>query len=140
MGFATIGVLATSSRMLWAFARENGLPGSSYISRVNSRLSGYVCDWTDKSDSPGGPRNVTSNMVDRGFRSDQPTPRPHQHRVERRVQRLHRSHGSSILLILHNRRLRHVMETPDNTSFGFSMGPFQTRPLWRSDHPDLYCV
>ena len=33
--FATIGALATSSRMLWAFARENGLPGSGYISRVS---------------------------------------------------------------------------------------------------------
>ena len=37
--FATIGLLATSSRMLWAFARENGLPGSGYISRVSYSLS-----------------------------------------------------------------------------------------------------
>lgn len=37
MIFATFGTLATSSRMLWAFARENALPGSCYISRVESR-------------------------------------------------------------------------------------------------------
>ena len=79
-------------------------------------------------------------MVNRGLCSDQPTPRPHQHRVERRLQRLHRSHGSSILLILRPRRLRHVMETLDYTSFGFPMGPFQIGPLWRSDHSDLYRV
>ena len=37
--FATIGILATSSRMLCAFARENGLPGSGYISWVSYSLS-----------------------------------------------------------------------------------------------------
>ncbi|MCJ1452316.1 hypothetical protein MMC28_002658 [Mycoblastus sanguinarius] len=33
--FATVGILATASRMLWAFAREGGLPFSSYIARVD---------------------------------------------------------------------------------------------------------
>lgn len=32
--FATTGFLATASRMTWAFAREKGLPGSSFLSRV----------------------------------------------------------------------------------------------------------
>lgn len=32
--FSSIGILATSSRMLWAFARERGLPGSTYIAKV----------------------------------------------------------------------------------------------------------
>ncbi|KAI9665518.1 MAG: hypothetical protein M1831_001660 [Alyxoria varia] len=35
--FATVGVVATASRMLWAFAREGGLPFSSYIARVDER-------------------------------------------------------------------------------------------------------
>lgn len=39
MTFATIGTLATSSRMLWAFAREKGLPGSYYISKVEPRTA-----------------------------------------------------------------------------------------------------
>ena len=32
----SIGVLTTASRMLWAFARDNGVPASKYISRVSS--------------------------------------------------------------------------------------------------------
>lgn len=35
--FASVGALATASRMLWAFAREEGLPGSSYLARVDGR-------------------------------------------------------------------------------------------------------
>ena len=37
--FATIGLLATASRMTWAFARENGLPFSKYLGRVEPRTS-----------------------------------------------------------------------------------------------------
>ena len=36
MIFATVGLLATASRMTWAFAREQGLPGSAHLSRVSS--------------------------------------------------------------------------------------------------------
>ncbi|KAF5867535.1 putative gaba permease protein [Botrytis fragariae] len=32
---AAIGIMATASRLLWSFARDNGVPGSSYISRVH---------------------------------------------------------------------------------------------------------
>lgn len=32
--FATIGLIATSSRMTWAFARDNGLPGSHWLAKV----------------------------------------------------------------------------------------------------------
>ncbi len=34
--FATISLIATASRMTWAFARDNGLPGSRWLSRVYS--------------------------------------------------------------------------------------------------------
>ncbi|KAL2424571.1 Choline transport protein [Exophiala dermatitidis] len=37
MIFAAIAVLAAASRMMWAFARDNGLPGSRFISRVEPR-------------------------------------------------------------------------------------------------------
>jgi amino acid transporter len=37
MIFATIAVLAAASRMMWAFARDNGLPGSRFISQVEPR-------------------------------------------------------------------------------------------------------
>jgi choline transport protein len=32
---AAIGIMATASRLLWSFARDNGVPGSKYISRVS---------------------------------------------------------------------------------------------------------
>lgn len=32
--FATIGLIATASRMTWAFARDNGLPGSRWLAKV----------------------------------------------------------------------------------------------------------
>lgn len=35
--FGSIGILAAGSRMLWAFARESGVPGSKYIGRVESQ-------------------------------------------------------------------------------------------------------
>ena len=34
--FATISLIATASRMTWAFARDNGLPGSNWLSEVLS--------------------------------------------------------------------------------------------------------
>ena len=39
MMFATVGSLATASRMTWAFARERGLPASAYLSRVRIHAS-----------------------------------------------------------------------------------------------------
>ena len=36
MIFATVGLLATALRMTWAFAREEGVPASAYLSRVSS--------------------------------------------------------------------------------------------------------
>ncbi|KAM0800484.1 amino acid transporter-like protein [Usnea florida] len=35
--FAAVGIVATASRMLWAFAREGGLPFSKFIARVDQR-------------------------------------------------------------------------------------------------------
>lgn len=34
--FATIGLIATASRMTWAFARDNGLPGSRWLAKVSN--------------------------------------------------------------------------------------------------------
>jgi len=33
---ATIGLIATASRMTWAFARDNGLPGSRWLAKASS--------------------------------------------------------------------------------------------------------
>ncbi len=32
----TIAAVATSSRQLWSFARDNGIPGSKFISKVSA--------------------------------------------------------------------------------------------------------
>ncbi|MCJ1319621.1 hypothetical protein MMC15_004957 [Xylographa vitiligo] len=37
--FAAIGLVAATSRMFWAFARDRGLPGWQYLSRVNPNTS-----------------------------------------------------------------------------------------------------
>jgi len=36
---ACIGLLATASRMTWAFARERGIPGYNYLARVEPRTA-----------------------------------------------------------------------------------------------------
>ena len=36
--FATISIMTTSSRMTWAFARDNGLPASRFFSKVHPKL------------------------------------------------------------------------------------------------------
>lgn len=33
---AAIGIMATSSRLLWSFARDNGVPFSQYVCRVST--------------------------------------------------------------------------------------------------------
>jgi hypothetical protein len=35
--FGCVGTLATGSRMLWAFAREDGVPDSRFVSKIESR-------------------------------------------------------------------------------------------------------
>lgn len=39
---AAIGIMATASRLLWSFARDNGVPGSKYISRVSKFFSNSI--------------------------------------------------------------------------------------------------
>lgn len=43
--FGSWALLATASRQIWAFSRDNGLPGSSFLSRVSPGVSGSKrCD------------------------------------------------------------------------------------------------
>lgn len=39
---AAIGIMATASRLLWSFARDNGVPGSAYISRVSTSIQNFL--------------------------------------------------------------------------------------------------
>ena len=36
--FATTAVVTAASRMMWAFARDQGLPGSDFLSKVMTKL------------------------------------------------------------------------------------------------------
>jgi choline transport protein len=38
---ATVGIMASASRMLWAFARDKAVPGHSWISRVSPEILLY---------------------------------------------------------------------------------------------------
>ncbi len=38
MAAAAIGVMATASRMLWSFARDNGVPFSAQLSKASEIL------------------------------------------------------------------------------------------------------
>ena len=37
--FAAVSIMTTSSRMVYAFARDRGLPASSFFAKVNNRLN-----------------------------------------------------------------------------------------------------
>ena len=41
----TIAFLATASRLVWAFARDGGLPGSRFVSKVCTGFTTVLCDW-----------------------------------------------------------------------------------------------
>ena len=40
----TIAFLATASRLVWAFARDGGLPGSGFVSKVCTGFITLLCD------------------------------------------------------------------------------------------------
>ena len=62
--FATIGLIATASRMTWAFARDNGLPGSNWLSQVFSIqfLPIYSCTDRALSDRPSSHRSNLARL------------------------------------------------------------------------------
>jgi amino acid transporter len=66
--FAAVGILATSSRMLWAFARDNGLPGSKYLTRVGPEPVGIQWLLTH----PGRTPYAAAALLDRGLGDHQP--------------------------------------------------------------------
>ncbi len=45
--FVIVGALATASRMLWAFAREKGLPGHNILVKVSTAFSFYGKPFTN---------------------------------------------------------------------------------------------
>jgi len=69
---ATIGFTATSSRMIWAFARDRGLPFSPFLSKVamTNPLSAWKCEvYQLMSNLTGAPENIYPNKRSGGNNS-----------------------------------------------------------------------
>lgn len=61
-GCATVGVIASTSRVIWAFARDRGLPASKYLSQVSEiiRLCHQIHELTQ---SPGQHQKLNSVIL-----------------------------------------------------------------------------
>ncbi len=82
---ATIGVIATASRMTWAFARDNGLPGSRWLSKAcysNLRscgLSTFVSEAYVYATPTGRAARSSTALFNRHDCHYQSSPRPDQY-------------------------------------------------------------
>lgn len=82
---STVGLLASTSRMFWSFARDRGLPGWKTLHTVLAILYRY-------SNSPtkyplGQPPDIRTHLVCRHNYSDIVSSCPHQYRLRHRLQR-----------------------------------------------------
>lgn len=92
VSFATISLIATASRMTWAFARDNGLPGSNWLSRVYSPSSCHSIPVLVKSHlivpfRTGRTSLGPSSLLYWYHSHHQFTPCPHQYWFYHRIQR-----------------------------------------------------
>ena len=62
--FATIGLIATASRMTWAFAHDNGLPGSRWLAMVGS------CFFSVSTLEPPNSGSLLNIVLSRYYRSN----------------------------------------------------------------------
>lgn len=115
--------------MLWAFAREGGLPGSKYIARVTVSAPECVL-LTHYLHTPGKPTHLPPPLRNRHNSRNQHPPRPHQHRLRRRFRRLHFPHRRKLLLIVHSRRLRDAEQAPYNSRCRYTLGSIQAWEVW----------
>lgn len=79
---ATVGVIASTSRMLWAFARDNAMPFSSTLSKVRFYI---LC--ISKANNLGGTSNQHARLVHLNHMSHFLPHRTHQPRLNSRLQR-----------------------------------------------------
>lgn len=141
MIFATVGVLATASRMTWAFAREQGLPASVYLSRVLFPMGEQVAEWklltrcfTDRTPY------VYATVVDRLLDCHKSPARSDQHWILRRVQCSHFARHRRLLLFFPRSSKRHFAEASDQTRRTYLLGSFQIGPGWPSGNHHLGCI
>ena len=140
--------------MLWAFAREGGVPYSKYIARVSQpspnippNLQSPIPPINKKErvflKTPyltphlhllGRPPHLPPPLLHLSNSPPQPPPRPNKHRLLNRLRRLHLPHRGRVLLLLHRRRQRHALRAPDHSPFKTPLGSFPPRPRRRPGH------
>lgn len=112
---AIIAALAGSSRMTWSFARDRGLPGWRYLSKVSPVDFEIPSHGQYHPIGPGVNPSLTSIPgrrphlhplnLHRHLNNKLLPPRPHQHRLLDRLQRRHlHRHQLSLLILPHSLR------------------------------------
>lgn len=97
---AEMGMIASTSRLTWAFARDKGLPFSSFFARVGGELSS--CTFVAQcSRDPGQPPIQNSHQRCLAQRLCCNASQPDQYCVFDRFQRHHFADHLSALLIVH---------------------------------------
>jgi hypothetical protein len=129
MLFATIASLATASRMLWAFAREKGIPGYTVLVQVSLLSPGSS---SNTNQTLLGPNEIgSSNLLYCPNRLYQHPACSHQHRLNRRLQRPHLPRHRRILHLLRHIRMRPPPQTPHNRN---DLRPLPSRSRWYSHY------
>jgi len=102
-----IGIMAAASRMLWSFARDHGVPGWQYVSKVLMLLTNPLPQSQFAKLTIAKGRWQNENPHHRSLHHNHPLhpPRSHKHRLLRRLQRRRLPHPSRPLrLLLHSLR------------------------------------
>lgn len=113
--FAAVAVLASTSRVTWAFARDNGLPGSTWIKkgqhRRNQNFSGILTVCSSS-------RNTSSTLVHCLVVRHLPFAKFHQHRLECRFQRYRFANDCMLFRFLWYSHCFASMETSNKPASG----------------------
>ena len=123
--------------MLWAFAREDGLPFSKYIARVGLTQETLTtsCPFLIL---PGRPTHPTPPLCYRNNHCHKSSARSHQYRFIRRLRRLHLFNRSKLLFLLHPLRIRNAAQAPHNSSLGVTLGAIQIGACRGPNHRGRY--
>lgn len=103
--FALFNIFASVSRLVWVFARDNGLPFSKFFSYVSSPFYPFILHSSLIFQSPGTSNSQASPKLTPPSRHNRHLPLPHLHRQRHCLQRAHLPAGirpSHILLLPHS--------------------------------------
>ena len=119
--------------MLWAFAREGGIPFSKYVARVSCFKSICIALFSGLYIS-GRSTNPPPTIRDWNHDDHQPTVGIDQHRIIRRVRRLHLFDHCELLFFIHPVGLRDAQQTSHDSRLRLTLGPVQTWACRRPCH------